>query len=187
MAVHRTLPIPQVIPDASGQADDEPGIGPVPHPNPKVLRKMARKPAFRTPVFVRPQSERGIFSGMNHKAEQLHVNVPLPVRSSLAQGIGVFKVQTSHYIYLLARATRWPGMPGTSYSTSHYPSFSGYPTAKVHSMVNTAPQMRAGYNKGQTRGRAGFPARSGFMNAPPRFRKALPSPVNDYQPPIYGQ
>lgn len=187
MPVHRTLPIPQVIPDASGQADDEPGVGPVPRPNPKVLRKMARKPAFRTPVFVRPQSQRGIDYGMNHKSEKLDVNIPMPVRSSLAQDIGVFKVQLSHYIYLFARATRWPGMPGTSYSTSYYPSFSGYPTAKVSTVVNTSPQMRASYANRQARGLRGFPARSGFMLAPPRFKKAIPAPINTYQPPIYGE
>jgi hypothetical protein len=170
--VHRTLPIPQVDPPAQAHADSEPGVGPVPAPSPQT-RGMKRKPAFRTPVYVRPQSERGIDYGMNHKSEQLEVNVPLPVRSSLAQDIGIFKVQLSHYFRAIAGATRYPGMRA------------GYPVAKVLTLVNTAPQMRAG-NPRNTTGLRGHPARSGFMNAPPRFKKALPLPTNQYVPPIYG-
>jgi hypothetical protein len=135
---------------------------------------MARKPAFRTPVFARVQSEQGMSYGMNHKAEtNLSPGIPLPVRSSLAQEIFVFKVQLSHYFRSIAKATRFPGMAP------------GYPTAKAATMLNTAPPMRV--NSRATTGLRGFPARSGFMNAPPRFKKALPLPVNDYQPPIYGE
>lgn len=110
---------------------------------------------------------------MNHKSETLDVNIPLPVRSSLAQEIAVFKVQLSHYFRQIAGATRFPGMAP------------GYPTAKALSLINTAPRMQV--NSRAVTGLRGFPARSGYMNAPPRFRKALPSPVNDYTPPIYGQ
>lgn len=173
--VHSTLPIPQEDVPATQRSDTEPGVGPVPRPNFKVISKMARKPAFRTPVFVRPQSERGITYGMDHGAENgLTPNVPLPVRSSLAQEVAVWRVQVSHYFARIAGATRYPGMAP------------GYPTAKVLTLVNTAPRMRGG-NPSNIRGLRGYPARSGFMAAPPRFRKALPNPVNDYSPPIYGQ
>lgn len=173
--VHATLPIPQVDPPATERAETEPGIGPVPRPDFKVLGKMARKAAFRTPVFVRPQNERGIDYGMDFGAEDgLAPTVPIAVRSSLAQEKTVYRVQTSHYNFVKVKATRFPGMAP------------GYPVAKVLSLINTAPQMRRG-NPSATRGLRGYPARSGFMAAPPRFRKALPTPVNDYSPPIYGQ
>lgn len=176
--VHRTLPIPQVDPPASGHADSEPGIGPVPSPAPQT-RGMKRKPAFRTPVYVRPQSQRGMDYGMNHKTEELTVNVPVAVRSSLAQEIGVFKVQLSHYLRAIVGATRYPGMAP------------GYPTAKVLSLVNTAPKnmnTRGAVPTGTSRpGFGGYPKTSGFMKASPRFKKALPLPVNNYQPPIYGE
>lgn len=176
MAVHRTLPIKQVDPPASGHADSEPGIGPVPSPAPQT-RGMKRKPAFRTPVYVRPQSERGIDYGMNHKSEELTVNVPLPVRSSLAQEIGIFKVQLSHYFRAIAGATRFPGMAP------------GYPTAKVLSLINTAPKnmtKSGAVATGKSRaGFGGYPKTSGFMGAPKRFEKALPLPINIYEPPTY--
>jgi hypothetical protein len=128
---------------------------------------------------------------MDHAARNdLAPTVPLPVRSSLAQEIGVWKVQLNRYIYLLARATRWPGMPGTSFSTSGYPSFKGYPTAKVPMTVNTAPNnmSRSRQATGYSRpGFGGYPKRKGFMLAPARFKKALPLPLNEYEPPVYGE
>lgn len=170
---HRTLPIAQVDPPATESAANIPGLGPVPSPAPSV-RKMTRKPAFRTPVFSRVQSERGNEYGMAIKGENsLAPNVPLPVRSSLAQEIAVYRVQLSHYFASIAGATRFPGMAP------------GYPVAKVLTLVNTAPRMVRGSRA--VRGQRGYPARTGYMNAPPRFQKALPSPINNYQPPVYGE
>lgn len=168
-----TLPIPQIDPPATRRSDTEPGIGPVPHPAASI-KKMARKPAFRTPVYVRDQDERGIDYGMNHKAEKdLEVTIPLPVRSSLAQPISIFKVQFSHYLARIAGASRYPGMAP------------GYPTAKVLTMLNVAPRMAV--KQATPRGVTGRPSRQGYMNAPQRFKKALPLPINDYQPPVYGR
>lgn len=170
---HATLPIPQVIPPAERQAQAEPGVRSLQKPMPPPKR-MPRKPAFRTPVFARVQNERGIDYGMNHKAEKdLEPNVPLPVRSSLAQNIGVFRVQFSHYFARIAGVTRYPGMAP------------GYPTAKTRSMINTAPSMVR--SSTPVAGLRGFPARSGYMNAPRRFSKAIPLPLNQYQPPVYGE
>lgn len=185
---HRTLPIPQVVPPAERRADPQPGIELSPELRPKPPGKnFTRKDALRTPVYPRKQNERGISGGMDHAVRNdLAPTVPLPVRSSLAQEIGVWKVQLNKYLYIVARATRWPGMPGTSFSTSGYPSFHGYPTAKVHTTINTAPRMSTS-NPRATRGLRGYPARSGFMRAPARFKKALPSPLNEYEPPVYGE
>lgn len=187
---HRTLPIPQVDPPAELRADPEPGreLSPALRPKPPG-KNFSRKDALRTPRYPRNQNERGISAAMDHSARNdLAPTVPLPVRSSLAQEIGVWKVQLNKYIWIIARASRWPGMPGTSYSTSGYPSFRGYPTAKVHTTINTAPAaMVATNNQRQQRGRNGRPARSGFMNAPPRFKKSLPLPLNEYEPPVYGE
>jgi hypothetical protein len=175
MQGHQTLPIPQVIPPAEGQADDEPGV-PSLTPRQPPPKRMARKPAFRTPVFSRVQNEKGIDYGMNHKAETDSApNIPLPVRSSLAQTIFVWKVQLSHYFRMVSGVTRFPGMAP------------GYPTAKTATLINTAPGMTRTTRGGMIVGATGRPARQGFMAAPPRFSKALPAPINDYQPPIYGE
>lgn len=176
MPVHRTLPIPQVDPPATERSDTEPGIGPVPRPS-KQVSKMARKSALRTPFFPRPQSQRGIDSGMTTMGSNdpsMLPTIPLPVRSSLAQTILVHRVQLSHYFAKVAGATRYNGGMAP-----------GYPVAKVLSLINTAPLMRR--NARAVTGLRGLPARSGYMSAPPRFTKALPLPVNDYQPPIYGE
>lgn len=188
---HRTLPIPQYDPPAELRSDPEPGseLSPALRPKPPG-KNFTRKDALRTPTYARVQRENGIFAAMDHAARNdLAPTVPLPVRSSLAQEIGVWKVQLNRYIYILARATRWPGMPGTSYSTSGYPSFGGYPTAKVQTIMNTAPRNMAGSQAtGQSRpGFGGYPKSSSFMKAPRRFTKALPLPVNTYEPPVYGE
>lgn len=188
---HRTLPIPQVTPPAEARADPQPGVELSPGLRPKPPGKnFTRKDALRTPRYSRMQNERGISAGMDHAARNdLAPTVPLPVRSSLAQEIGVWKVQLNKYLYLVAGATRWPGMPGTSFSKSGYPSFRGYPTAKVHTVINTAPHMAARRAAtGMSRpGFGGYPKRSGFMTAPRRFKKALPLPLNEYEPPVYGE
>lgn len=193
---HKTLPIPQVIPPAEGQAQSEPGVRSLVAPRPP-SKRMARKPAFRTPVFLRSQNELGISGAMDHVGRtDLTPMVPLPVRASLAQEIGIYKVQLSRYLYLISRVTRWPGMPGTSYSTSHYPTFQGYPTAKVVSLINTSPSRRSLRPRPNMRRRTGYknspattaaPSRPGYMNAPPRFKKAIPAPLNNYEPPVYGE
>jgi hypothetical protein len=188
---HRTLPIPQVNPPAESRSDPQPGNEVSPELQPKPPGKnFTRKDALRTPRYTRMQNERGISGAMDHAARNDMIpTVPLPVRSSLAQEIGVWKVQLSKYLYPIAAVTRWPGMPGTSYSKSGYPSFAGYPTAKVQSIINTAPRMggaRAGTGMSRP-GFGGYPKRSGFMTAPRRFKKALPLPLNDYEPPVYGE
>jgi hypothetical protein len=190
-----TLPIPQVDPPAELRADSEPGRELSPNLRPKPPGKnFTRKDALRTPRYPRMQRGNGIIAAMDHSArDDLAPTVPLPVRSSLAQEIGVWKVQLNRYIYLIAGATRWPGMPGTSYSTSHYPSYAGYPTARVETVINTAPpkimaNARGSVPTGHSRpGFGGYPKRSGFMAAPPRFKKALPAPLNEYEPPVYGE
>lgn len=164
-----TLPIPQVDTPAYARADSEPGVGPVPSPSP-ASKKMVRKPAFRTPVFPRPQNEAGITYAMVLPSETgLTPTVPVAVRSSLAQTIMVFRAQVSHYISQVR--------PG--------PVPMDYPVAKVRTLINTAPANRS-RRATPVPGRKGFPARSGYMSAPPRFRKALRAPVNDYNPPVYG-
>lgn len=164
-----TYPIPQEVPVASESAVTIQGIGPVPRAAP-IVKKMARKPAFRTPVFPRPQNETGISYAMAIPAEtDLQPTVPVAVRSSLAQTISVFRAQVSHYI-----STVRPG-----------PVPMDYPVAKVLTLVNTAPGNRMRRAR-PVPGRGGHPARSGYMSAPPRFRKALRAPVNDYEPPVYG-
>lgn len=189
---HRTLPIPQVDPPAEMRADPEPGreLSPALRPKPPG-KNFTRKDALRTPRYARVYSERGISGGMEMVTRNdLAPTVPLPVRSSLAQEIMVKKVQLSKYLYLIARATRWPGMPGTSFSTSDYPYFRGYPTAKVTSLVNSAPRnmgARGNVTGASRPGFGGYPKRSGFMAAPPRFKKALPLPLNEYEPPVYGE
>lgn len=189
---HRTLPIPQVDPPAELRSDPEPGqdLSPALRPKPPG-KNFTRKDALRTPTYGRMQRENGIIVGMDWDAKNdLAPTVPLPVRSSLAQEIAVWRVQLNRYIYILAGAARWPGMPGTSYSTSGYPSFDGYPTAKLPTILNTRPNMKqtktvtSGYSRP---GFGGYPKRRGFMNAPPRFKKALPAPINDYEPPVYGE
>lgn len=189
-----TLPIPQIDPPAERRADPEPGRELSPNLRPKPPGKnFTRKDALRAPRYPRMQRQNGISAAMDHTGrDDLAPTVPLPVRSSLAQERGVWKVQLNIYNYLKARATRWPGMPGTSFSTSHYPSFSGYPTVRVETVINTAPPMvktsRGSVPAGRSRpGFGGYPKRSGFMAAPPRFKKALPAPLNEYEPPVYGE
>jgi len=183
-----TQPIPQIDVPAERRADPQPGSELSPNLRPKPPGKnFTRKDALRTPRYTRMYSQRGISSGMDHAARNdLAPTVPLPVRSSLAQLIGVWKVQLSKYLYPIAGATRYPGMPGTSYSTSDYPYFRGYPTARVESVINTAPRNMMLRNRAML-GANGRPARSGFMTAPPRFKKALPLPLNEYEPPVYGE
>lgn len=188
---HRTLPIPQVDPPAEQRSDTEPGIELSPGMRPQPPGKnFTRKDALRTQSYFRGQREKGIIVGMDFAARNdLAPTVPLPVRSSLAQEIAVWRVQLNRYIYILARSTRWPGMPGTSFSKSDYPYFRGYPTARVETVINTAPNMATrGRALGASRpGFGGYPKRSGFMLAPQRFKKALPLPLNEYEPPVYGE
>lgn len=189
-----TKPIPQIDPPAELRADPEPGREVSPYLLPKPPGKnFTRKDALRAPRYPRTQRGNGISAAMDFSArDDLAPTVPLPVRSSLAQEIGIWRVQLNIYNYIKARATRWPGMPGTSYSTSHYPTFDGYPTARVETVINTAPSMvkrtRRSVQSGTSRpGFGGYPKRSGFMAAPPRFKKALPAPLNEYEPPVYGE
>jgi hypothetical protein len=132
---------------------------------------MARKPAFRTPVYSRQSNRLGISYAMQLPSlgSELAPMVPIPVRSSLAQMIQVFRTQYSHYISHAKRGA----VP------------MDYPVAKVLTLVNTAPKHRRRVDR-PVGGVKGHPARQGYMSAPPRFRKALRLPVNDYTPPVYG-
>lgn len=172
--VHRTLPIPQVDPPADFRADPEPGresstLPPLP---PKI---MARKFTMRTPVYERHQDTRGIDEGMHVLGA--HAPTPmvqLPVRSSLAQDVLAFRVQISHYI---SRVKPFGMAPG-------------YPTAKVWTLLNTAPRNMgrksvptiSKANRGPMQPRVSSP---GFMLPPKRFPKALNIEPNDYEPPTY--
>jgi hypothetical protein len=178
MPRHKTLPIPQVIPPAEKQADDEIGVASMTIRQP-LDTKMERKSPLRTPLFRRRQIEAGISGRLQydpHTKRQL--TIPTPIRSSLAQKIAAYRVQVSHYYEAWTR-----GMAP------------GYPVAKVISLVNTTP---GGVSKnpkprparditggipvaGGTAGRPGGYA----MGSPRRFPKALPVNMNNYEPPTY--
>lgn len=156
------LPIPQVDVPATERSDPEPGVGPVPvHAVP--LRPS--KNPLRTPVYPRKQNERGISHAMDHSSEEGTPNVPIAVRSSLAQTRSVFRIQLSRYISWIK--------PGPVPMT--------YPVAHVHTLINTRPK-----NRGLVTGLRGYPAQSSQMGAPPRFTKALKVKQNTYRTPLYG-
>jgi hypothetical protein len=182
---HRTLPIPQVIPDAQHQADDEIGVSGHPWSTTVVPRTLDtstdNKPALRTPVYRRRQSERGIDYGLDYRGRgKRTLTIPLPVRSSLAQLITTYRTQISHYI---SRVRPFGMAPG-------------YPTAHVLTLIQTSPAKRTlnplprpggintpgQANSGATANRGDSPY---YMRGPSRFRKALPTAMHRYEPPTY--
>jgi len=96
-------------------------------------------------------------------------NVPPPMaRSSLAQRILIHRTQISRYISQLSPAMSLVPL-------------AGYPYAGVIKQVHLSPQAN------QTPILSTFPATAGggTMAAPSRFTKALPYPIQNYQPPTY--
>lgn len=185
------LPIAQVIPPASGQADDEIGVPGRPWGMEQFPMKDARKrkstdrrPPLRTPVFTRAYRQEGISQYMTYGAQAERApGIPLPIRSSLAQIIHIHKVRMSHYV-----STVKPfGM------RRHYPfpdeALGDYPVAKVGTVINSSfriavqplPQInRPGIAPSQPRVN-----NRGSMGPPRRFTKALPVSLVSYVPPTY--
>jgi len=177
---HRTLPIPQVVPGPEGQADDQPGVQSPRQRTQPLDTKTGHKSPLRTPVYDRSQNEHGIYGQMvfdPHSKRAL--TIPTPIRSSLAQAIAVYRSQISHYI---SRVKPFGMAPG-------------YPTAHVLSLINQAPRNMSG-RPTPTAGPnirgpyAGATANRGkqtpyFMGAARRFSKALPTAINNYEPPTY--
>jgi len=175
--VHKTLPVPQVIPPAEKQADDEIGVASSTIRQP-LDSKMERSNPLRTPVFRRRQVEAGITGQLQfdgHSKRQL--TIPTPIRSSLAQRIAQYKVQVSHYLEAWTK-----GMAP------------GYPTAKVVTLVRTNSATRRNPTPRPARdvtgmipasgGTAGVPG--GYaMGTPRRYTKALPTAIVNYEPPTY--
>lgn len=186
-------PIPQVIPPASGQADDEAGVPGRPWGTENWPAKDARKrkstdrrTPLRTPVYHRSYIQRGITQYMTYGAQaERPPGIPLPIRSSLAQIIHIHKVRMSHYV-------SWIKPYGMK---RHYPvanmALGDYPVAKVVTLINKSPSNlqarplpsinRPGIAPSQPRVN-----RRGTMGAPPRFKKALPVSLVTYVPPTYS-
>lgn len=127
-------------------------------------KNMERKPPFRTPIFARLQDERGITAqAVSSDGEVASPTVPIPVRSSLAQTVLIFRRQITTYI---SRVKPYGMAPG-------------YPTAKVPTILHTTPRHAL------IRSARGYPASKGQMLPPKRFTKALPTKQNDYEAPTY--
>lgn len=180
--------IPQVTPLSEEAARNIPGIASVVpiHQRSRALDlKTGGKPPFRTPVYHRRYLQRGISSGMSIPTKALPVvTVPLPVRSTLAQRIAVYRVQLSRYVSWIKPFGMAPG----------------YPTAHVLSLINTSPRNRgltpmphpSSVKSGSVptaRGSGARPTGDGsyYMGSPRRFKKALPVALVAYTPQVYGQ
>lgn len=186
-------PIPQVIPPASGQADDEIGVPgrpwhteTWPYKDARKRRTTDRRAALRTPVYTRAYIQRGIMQYMTYGAQaEKPPGIPLPIRSSLAQIIHIHKVRLSHY-------TSWMKPYGMK---RHYPipseALGDYPVAKVVTLINKGPNNlavqplpvinRPGIAPSQPRVR-----HRGTMGPPRRFTKALPVSMVNFVPPTYS-
>lgn len=135
------------------------------------VNKMAN--GFPSPIVSRRPDGTGITYAMQFQPRVIGApTVPVQPRSSLAQLVEKYRVQQSRYISRFQNGGSVQPMAAA-----------GYPAAKGHTVVNTAPpQSRRPYPV--TSGRAA--ARPSTMAPPPRWRKALPLPVVPFNPATYG-
>lgn len=108
-------------------------------------------------------------------------NVPPPIpRQSLAQQVIVHRYQQSKYFSRLRNYGLRPD----------YPIAHGWRVIQTgNSSVNNAPVMTTTFlgTDPQSRGiQVNSPGAQGFMRPGGRFKKALPTPVVNYNPPVYG-
>src|SRR5215475_13382591 len=128
---------------------------------------------FPAPIVSRNYDFEGISYAMQF---QPRVNgaptVPVQPRSSLAQLVLRNRIQMSRYISRYQNGGSESNMARV-----------GYPAAKGHTIVNTAPPQSRRPTP-VTSGRAA--ARPSTMAPPPRWRKGLPVPIVPFNPPLYG-
>lgn len=111
---------------------------------------------------------RGMGYGMLVRARPVpSPGIPLFVRSSLYQNVLWHRFQISRYISKLRNYGMRPD----------------YPTPHVLTMINSAPPMNK--NPRPTISRFGRTGSPGYMQAPRRFKKALPANDIPYYPPEY--
>lgn len=92
--------------------------------------------------------------------------------------------------FLEAQSLRQPILKARLQASSYFSKFRtglqaeiNYPAARGFKIIPSAPPLtRQPHPQGS--GRAA--SRPGFMGAPPRFKKALPAPVNIFNPPVYN-
>lgn len=123
---------------------------------------------FPSPIVARIPVTTGLEYAMEFQPRNIGIpTIPLPTRSSLGQMIEKYRTQRTLYLSRYRLGLQ---------------SLIGYPAARGHTVLNTAPKTNT---KPQTTGRATiYP---GTMGAPSRFTKALPAPIAPFNPPIYGE
>lgn len=116
---------------------------------------------------------RGMAYGMLYGGKVMQApNVPPMQRQSLAQQTLIHREQESSYISTLRNYGLRPD----------YPAFHAHSLVRKTPVrsVRPAPVMgRYGYGLAQT-------SSPGNTGSQPRFRKALRTPINQFNPPIYG-
>lgn len=134
-------------------------------------------------VVSQKQNRTGMSYAMDYRGKQLRTAGVLPTaRASLAQTVLLHRAQRSFRLSLtgfparLAELAGYPSvhvltlLPGSP-SPNQVPALSNNlvsPPAGDYSMVNPQPVQRGG-----------------TLGPQPRFKKALPLPINNYQPPVY--
>ena len=128
----------------------------------------ARARDFPSPIVSERADVRGLLYAMNYAPHHFGIpTVPMPVRSSVGQPVVRYRLQRSYYISRYRLGLQ---------------ALIGYPTARGQTIINTAPPQIT-----HPRGNGRAPVRGGVMRRNPRFTKALPLPVNNFNPPVYGQ
>ena len=127
-------------------------------------------------VVSQKQLRTGMSYSMNYGGRKQEVAGIYPVpRASLAQDVLIHRYQNSHYVSVT-------GFP------ERRSFLIGYPQAHVLTMVGGGPspnQTPAMANPVQSINKVPI-QRGGTMAPSPRFKKALPLPLNNYTPPTYS-
>lgn len=130
----------------------------------------AKTPFFPSPVVSRIEDTDGIAGMMTYGPRVIGApSVAYNPRSSLGQPVTRYRSQISVYL--------------SKYRTG-LQAVIGYPTARGQTILNTAPPLS---RRPTPRGNGNAPTHPGAMGTPKRFKKALPAPLNVFNPPVYGE
>lgn len=129
-----------------------------------------KAPSFPSPIVSRIPDTDGIAAMMSYGPRVIGApSVAYNPRSSLGQPVTRYRSQISVYI--------------SQYRVG-LQAMIGYPTARGQTILNTAPPLS---RRPTPRGNGNATTHPGAMGSPKRFAKALPAPLNVFNPPVYGQ